>query len=137
MLSDGNQNNTVGFFWMRREMNSNSIVYTYTTGEVAVSSSFSNFFQNLDDQWIHIVFICDYANKTLKIYRNGIQFGSTANLLGTPLFPSTNRTKFIGSYGSASHRLTDGSLDEVKIYNRGLSASEIASIYNQTKGKYQ
>jgi hypothetical protein len=73
----------------------------------------------------------------LKVYRNGIQFGSTANLSGTPLFPSTNRTKFIGSYGSTSHRITDGSLDEVKIYNRGLSASEIASIYNQTKGKYQ
>jgi hypothetical protein len=50
MLSDGNQNNTVGFFWMRREMNSNSIVYTYTTGEAVASSFFSNFFQNLDDQ---------------------------------------------------------------------------------------
>jgi hypothetical protein len=48
----------------------------------------------------------------------------------------SNVTKYIGSYNSTQHRLTDGSLDEVRIYNRGLSAEEVAAIYNQTKGKY-
>jgi len=83
------------------------------------------------------VVVCDYANKTIKAFRNGVQFGATQNLLRTPMFPSSNKIKYIGAYFSGAHRFTDGSLDDVKIYNRGLSASEIASIYNQTKGKYQ
>jgi len=53
-----------------------------------------------------------------------------------PVFPSVGRVKYIGAFRTNLSRLTDGSLDEVRIYNRGLSASEIASIYNQTKGRY-
>jgi len=53
------------------------------------------------------------------------------------LFPSANTAKYIGAHTIATEVLTDGSLDEVRIYNRGLSAQEISQIYNQTKGKYQ
>ena len=70
------------------------------------------------------------------VYRNGIQFGTTFNLTGTPQFPSANRVKYIGSYNTGQYLIRDGSLDEVRIYNRGLSAEEVAAIYNQTKGKY-
>jgi hypothetical protein len=101
------------------------------------TSTFTDFFLNLDNQWIHIVTVCDYTNKTIKAYRNGVQFGITQILNGIPVFPSTNLVKYVGSYSSSSSRLTDGSLDEVRIYNRGLSAEEIMAIYNQTKGKYQ
>jgi hypothetical protein len=73
----------------------------------------------------------------LKAYRNGVQFGTTQTLTNTPVFPSTNRAKYIGAYNNSSNKLTDGSLDEVRIYNRGLSAEEVMSIYNQTKGKYE
>jgi hypothetical protein len=68
-------------------------------------------------------------------YRNGAQFGVMQTLDYPPRFPLTNNPKYIGSYG-ANYYLTDGSLDEVRIYNRGLSAEEISAIYNQTKGKY-
>jgi hypothetical protein len=60
----------------------------------------------------------------------------TQSLTGAPVFPLTNRIKYIGAYGVGSLEITDGSLDEVRIYNRGLSAEEVAAIYNQTKGKY-
>jgi hypothetical protein len=59
------------------------------------------------------------------------------NLAGIPQFPLTSRARYFGAYAAGTYRLTDGSLDDVKIYNRGLSAEEIASIYNQTKSKYQ
>jgi hypothetical protein len=52
------------------------------------------------------------------------------------LFPSDNRVKFIGAYSSTQYPLTDGSLDEVRIYNRGLSAEEISAQYTITKGKF-
>ena len=73
----------------------------------------------------------------MKAYRNGVQFDVTKSLTGTPVFPSTNRTKYIGSYNTDSFKLTDGSLDEVRIYNRGLSAEEIAGQYGAMKGRYQ
>ena len=82
-----------------------------------------------------MVTVCDYTNKTVKIYRNGVLF-DTQVLTGTPVFPLINRTKYIGAYSPTQMKPTDGSLDEVRIYNRGLSAEEVAAIYNQTKGKY-
>jgi len=83
------------------------------------------------------VTVCDYTNKTVKVYRNGVQFETTLSLTGTPLFPSINIAKYIGASSPTAHNLANGSIDEVKIYNRGLSTSEISNIYNQTKGKYQ
>jgi hypothetical protein len=125
-----------GFIWSARNGSSDTLDfgYAYITGNS--EPSVANFFLNYNNQWIHIVIICDYTNKTLKFYRNGVQFGATQNLTGTPLFPSTNRVKYIGAYATSGYNIVDGSLDEVRIYNRGLSAEEIATIYNQTKGKY-
>lgn len=73
----------------------------------------------------------------MKAYRNGVQFDTTRSFIGAPVFPATARAKYIGAYNPTSYLLADGSLDDVKIYNRGLSAQEIAQIYNQTKSKYQ
>jgi len=81
------------------------------------------------------VVVCDYTNKKLYSYKNGLLFG-TYNLTGTPPFPSTNRIKYIGSYSTGSYFLTDGSLDEVRIYNRGLSEEEVSAHYTITKGKF-
>lgn len=138
IISDDNNGGggLVGFYWLARATGTNNLRLQYANGASVIFASFIDFFQNLDNQWIHIVTVCDYTNKTIKAYKNGVQFGATQNLTGTPLFPSTNRVKYIGSYNTAVYKLTDGSLDDVKIYNRGLSASEIAQIYNQTKSKY-
>ena len=122
---------------MIRWATSNDLVCYYANGTSDIPISFPNFFLNLDNQYIHIVIVCDYANKKGYYYRNGVQFGATQNLLGTPQFPSTNRAKYIGSYNSSLYKLTDGSLDEVRIYNRGLSADEILNRYNQTKSRYE
>jgi len=61
----------------------------------------------------------------------------TDDLIGTPLFPSSGIVKYIGSFDTTRYKLTDGSLDEVRIYNRGLSAEEVGARYNNTRGRYQ
>jgi len=83
-----------------------------------------------------MAFVCDYAGKTIKVYRNGTQFGLTKALMGTPQFPSSNRSQGIGATSSHDQGLKNGSLDEVRIYNRGLSAEEISAQYTSTKGKF-
>jgi len=137
ILGDYGFSTTLGFFHMSRYNNSNTLWYEYANGTAGMTVQFANFFQNFDNQYIHIVIVCDYANKTLKAYRNGVQFGATSNLVGTPAFPSRNNIKYIGAYNISYHTIVDGSLDDVRIYNRGLSANEISEIYNKTKSKYQ
>jgi len=137
IIGDAASHPTIGYILMRRTINTDNLYYAYSDGAVQSARTFTNFFQNLDNQWVHIVEICDYTGKTLKAYRNGVQFGATQNLTGTPLFPLTDRIKYVGSYYTNAYNLTDGSLDEVRIYNRGLSAEEIAGQYGAMKGKYQ
>jgi energy-converting hydrogenase Eha subunit F len=136
LLGDNFSSTTEPFIYIYRALNSNHLRYRYVDGSIAAYLNAINFFLDLDNQYIHITIVCDYNNKTGKFYRNGIQFGTTTNLSGTPVFPLTNRIKYIGAYGLSSNAIVDGSLDEVRIYNRGLSADEVAAIYNQTKGKY-
>jgi len=133
IIGDSGFSTTVGFLLMYRSLNTNELHYQYANGIGAPHPLFSYFFTDLDNQYIHIVVVCDYVNKTLKAYRNGVQFGVTQNLTGTPVFPSISQVKYIGSYHSTTNKLTDGSLDEVRIYNRGLSADEIAGQYNTMK----
>ncbi|MDP3996219.1 MAG: LamG-like jellyroll fold domain-containing protein, partial [bacterium] len=45
--------------------------------------------------------------------------------------PSTNWT--IGNYPGLSSRFFNGLLDDVRIYSRALSASEIKQLYNMGK----
>jgi hypothetical protein len=78
----------------------------------------------------------NYINKKTYAYRNGVLFNNS-NLIGTPVFPSTNNVKYIGAYSPSYDRITDGSLDEVRIYNRGSSAEEAMGRYNKTKGRYE
>lgn len=73
-----------------------------------------------------------YDGNDLRLYIDGV-LEASAPLTGT-INNSTNEV-FIGQYGSGSHpslledRISfNGLIDEVKIYNRGLSASEIATI---------
>jgi len=136
IVGDGGGSGAIGFIFLFRYANTNTLDSQYSDGATWGDANFDNFFQNLDNQWIHIVTVCDYSNKTIKAYRNGVQFGATQNLT-TPVFPSTDRVKYVGARDTTRSKLTDGSLDEVRIYNRGLSAEEVMAIYNQTKGKYE
>ena len=137
IFGENSQDTNIGYIGIDRFQNTDTMYYGYADGTPYDYISFVNLFQNLDNQWIHIVTVCDYNNKTIKAYRNGIQFSTTRTLSGTPAFPSTNRVKYIGAYNTTQYKLTDGSLDEVRIYNRGLSEDEVMAIYNQTKSNYE
>ncbi len=119
-----------------RYTNTNHLYYFYANGVNDYNNYAGNdFFLNNNGQWLHMVVVANYITKNIKGYRNGTLF-SSLNQNYNMLFPSTSRIKYIGAYNSTSYRLTDGSLDEVRIYNRGLSAEEIAQHYTSTKGEF-
>jgi hypothetical protein len=81
------------------------------------------------NQWYHIAATDDKT--TVRLYLNGVQVASRAsatalNYSGQPL---------IGQFGG-NNAVTNGDIPVVKIYNRALTAAEVANNYNHYKGRF-
>jgi len=81
--------------------------------------------------WTHWVAVRQGSN--IRLYRNGVEdvpyTGGTCTSISNPV--SSTRSLTIGkgnTWGSVN-----GTIDEVRIYNRALSDAEIQAIYNATK----
>lgn len=82
------------------------------------------------DTWTHVT--TTYEGSEQVLYRNGIEVyrrDETGGAIGT-----NNNKLLIGARGSNSPRnFFGGMIDEVKIYDRALSQSEIIAIVNETR----
>jgi hypothetical protein len=89
------------------------------------------FSQSNFNQWSNLVMTRDVVNN-VRVYLNGT--GSTSN---PQSYSNTIQMNQIGRYSNFTNQYnTRGSIGEVKIYNRALSASEISQNYNATRKKY-
>ncbi|HEU5004920.1 MAG TPA: LamG domain-containing protein [Candidatus Saccharimonadales bacterium] len=104
------------------QSNTNLQFYCQTGGTVNFSQSTPVITNN---NWHHVVVVLD---TTTKIYVDGAQKISTA-VTGTPNFSNYANWIYFGR-PMASSRYFNGSLDDIRIYNRDLSASEVSSLYN-------
>jgi prepilin-type N-terminal cleavage/methylation domain-containing protein len=87
-----------------------------TNGSTALSAN----------NWYHITGTFDGA--TVKVYVNGVLDGSG----NYPGIDGVSGNLCIGAHACNSY-WTTGKVDEVKLFNRALSASEILAIYSATK----
>lgn len=128
LISDASQSSTTGFLYLYRLYNVDYLTwqFAYGTGYSSFSSS-SDFFTGYDNQWVHVAVVVDYANKTGKFYRNG-ELINTATTTLDVLFPTANKSKYIGSY-NPSLNMFDGLMDDVRVYSRALSDAEVADHY--------
>ncbi len=79
------------------------------------------------NQWTHIALV--YRSGSQTIYINGVAAGtnnSTGNLI------TQNDPFFIGTDLNFDSRTFDGFIDEVRIYNQALTASQVQSTMNAT-----
>ena len=80
-------------------------------------------------QWTHIAATWDGSD--MKIYVNGaLDTPTPANQNGTI---SSTRSIYINSGQTGADNYVDGLIDEVRIYNRALSPSEVQALYEATK----
>jgi len=84
------------------------------------------------NQWQHIAATWDRASGDLKIYVNGALGGQT----NSPLIPigaldaSSEPAIGIGNHGGTFHQFPfNGLIDELGLYNRALTANEVALIF--------
>ncbi len=94
-------------------------------GTVRVTSS-----TNLKkDVWYHVVAVRTYSSSLswpTTLYLNGVSDGSgTLGRAGL-----SNQVVAIGKYGAANSNYFQGAIDDVRVYNRALSANEIKQLYN-------
>lgn len=78
-------------------------------------------------QWYYATFTYTNSSKSVKIYLDGIQENN--DTLPT-ITPNTLRNVEIGKSGYKNNCFS-GSVDEVRIYNRAINATEVAEHFNQ------
>ncbi len=86
----------------------------------------------MDNQWHHVVGTFD-AVDGMKRYLDGYLEQSRST--GQPYLLSTVNLK-IATGGHIVSRFFNGAIDEVKIFNRALSAGEVLAMYDHEKGKF-
>lgn len=79
-------------------------------------------------KWTHVAIV--YDGGSWRLYRNGVPIAETASSTGAVMVPAVGWA--IGARGTGTERFFDGSVDEVRIYNRGLTPAEIGSLYDNT-----
>lgn len=83
--------------------------------------------------WTYVATTYDTADGSLRLYLNGVEDASVNIGAGRPV--NSGLTDFvIGAvfYSGAYRENFSGSIDELAIYNRALTASEITANYNAT-----
>lgn len=76
--------------------------------------------------WVHVAATADGA--TVNVYVNGVLSGTAPWTQG--IFPGTMPLTIGCTMQESPTSFFNGEIDEVSLYNRALSASEIAAIYN-------
>lgn len=129
--------------WIKpAQVNADNIIFTYGSGSgnYAYGASFSptimyNFSyssnlaystQTFVNNWKHMVYTFDNTTSTAKIYING-------SLVNSGAFPAWSTSSgslfYLGNLFGGSASAFNGAMDDLKIYNRVLSDSEISNLY--------
>ena len=80
-----------------------------------------------DGQWHHLVSTMDSSGP--KIYLDGVEISLTAEESGAP-FGTSSKISIGKSLIDTAPNYFNGTLDEVRLYNRALSVAEVKELYN-------
>ena len=76
--------------------------------------------------WVHLV--GTYNGSTIRLYWNGTEIDNTSH---TGLIRTNDQKLSIGAYSNGSEYFS-GSIDDVRIYNRALTATDVNNLYKDT-----
>lgn len=95
--------------------------------KVSTATGFDN------GSWHHFVVTVDYPTDTIKLYADGVLLTATGTVAFTATATSDTNPKGarIGSRRDGVNYV-NGTLDDVRIYSRALSAADVAELYAYT-----
>jgi YD repeat-containing protein len=116
IISPGDGNNKITFY-----INDGSWRHTgYSTNPVGLN------------EWTHVVGVYDNTNNLFKLYFNGNEVASDGTNYGA--IANDAGSLYIGWDDGLAGRYFNGTIDEVKIFDRALSEQEIQQLYNGQGG---
>lgn len=122
--ADGTTNGYNGQYQLRVNADGKPSFWVYGNGANQFDFAASTAIH--DNQWHHVLAVRDGADG--RIYINGTLAGSST---GTVRSLASNIPVYLGCDGRDNNRFLNGSLDEVRIYNRALSGDEIQALLNR------
>ncbi len=115
-----------------RQLNGN-IRADFSNGTTAFTSD--NYAISLNT-WVHMVYVWDRTNSMLHTYSNGVLKQSKAISISGGIRNNTTNL-FIGSYNGGEYsQYYKGQIGKVRLYNKGLTASEVLNNFNLSKDLY-
>ena len=100
------------------------------TSKYPTSTSFSS------TGWFQVALSWSKTNNQAILYVNGAQSGSTQTGLGTWVNNLSTTTTTIGASGSTGVNPWSGLINDVRLYNRALSDTEIGNLYTGGTATY-
>ena len=129
-ISKANSTSEQGHYWMLGQTNSGGDKLRF---RLKAGGSTQTLIASSGDlplnTWFHA--IATYDGSTMRLYKDGIEVGSVAKL-GTIDIDTTIPAN-IGRNPDGSNHM-DGAMDDIRIYNRALSTSDIQALYAYTGG---
>ena len=113
--------------WFYRYLTTGGLYLVFGNGTTTTSLGYNSFFP-ANNTWYHILVTRSGSN--FIYYVNGVQKATTSSNLDI----RTTENLTIGSKGASKY--FNGSIDEVRIYNRALSAEEIKELYINPYGMF-
>jgi hypothetical protein len=132
-------------FWAK--MNTNSGNFLYNSQTIMTTNSSNRFGLTRDNtvsvavsavdavvlnKWQHYCATSNTVSNTINLYLNGVLNGGADQSSGAPGVGATN----VRLLGEGSGSTVDGAVDDMRIYNRVLSATEIKTLYNSSNSKF-
>ena len=87
------------------------------------------------NSWYHISAIADRDN-SLKLYLNGNLIGTNSNPSDYINLTASSDPLVLGYWPVANTFYLNGSIDEVGVYSKALSSSEVTDLYNSQKANF-
>jgi len=84
-------------------------------------------------QWVHAVVVHNatgYTTSNFQFYLNGIEYTSNTNDGTNDPFSLNNYFSIGRNHGGGNSSFANGNIDDIAIYNRALSSTEIQQLYN-------
>ena len=125
-------NGSVGYYQIL--IKSTGKLALYVKGNIQVSYDGSGIHTLAANKWYHLVLTYD-GTSGLYGYVNGVQDKVQAGPDGA--LANNTGTLSIGTDLDFGGRFFNGTIDDVRIYNRALSAAEVKQLYNQGVGTHQ
>jgi len=137
VISRGDISISSGGFFMLSLSNSTTLKGSFqANGGVWVYSSPASVPAN---SWTHLAMVADHSTDTLSFYVNGVFVSSNTSSQSWRTDDVTySKELLIGGQidNGVLIRKFNGSIDEVAVYNRSLSASEVLDHYNAGRAKF-